>query len=323
MSNILVIGGAGYLGSILCRKLLHNGYKVRVIDSLMYGDNGIKDLYNNKNFSFIKGDIRNIQSVVEAVDDMDAVINLAAIVGDPASELNPNDTLQINYLAAKIIASICEYKKIARFIHASTASVYGRSEDEGILTEESKLNPLSLYAKMKLKSEQGILDLKNGEFCPIILRKGTLYGLSPRMRFDLVANLFVMNAYSKKELTIFGGDQKRCFCSVGDAAESYIKCLEAPIEDVHGKIFNVSSENLEIKYLGKIIADEIGGVKLNINKKNIDNRSYVTSSKRLKDCTDWKPKDNIIDFIKEVDPKEWEDYKNPIYNNYEFLKAKK
>ena len=142
MNKILVTGGAGYLGSVLCRKLLNRGYKVKVLDNLTYGDDGIKGL----NIELLKGDIRNIHDIVEAVHDVDAVIHLAAIVGDPACAAEPVKTLEVNYLATKAIIEACKWFKVKRFIFASTCSIYGKGL-EAKLTEKTPLNPVSLYAE--------------------------------------------------------------------------------------------------------------------------------------------------------------------------------
>jgi len=316
----LIIGGAGYLGSILCRELLSRGYKVRVLDCLMYGDVGIKDLYDNTNFEFIKGDIRNIQNVMDSMNGVDAVIHLAAIVGDPASQIDEDKTIEINYLSTKIISWACRYYNIDKFIFASTCSVYGDSSQGMILTEESPTNPLSLYAKMKYKSEIGLLKESSKSFSPIILRMGTLYGVSPRMRFDLVINLFVIKAYIDKTLKIFGGQQERCFCHIKDAANAYINCLESDLDLVGNQIFNVASSNLKISDLGRIIVNNIKPTKLEIDDMLIDNRSYMTTSKKLIDRVKWNPMYDIEYFINNINPNDWIDYKNPIYDNYKYIK---
>ncbi len=321
MKRILVIGGAGYLGSVLCRKLLINGYRVRVLDCLMYGDKGIRDLYNNPNFEFKKGDIRDIQTVVESLKNVDGVIHLAAIVGDPASSIKPEETVEINYLATKILLWVCKYHKVKRFIFASTCSVYGSNTEE-LLTETSETLPLSLYSEMKLKSENEILKMDNDTFSPCILRMATLYGQSSRMRFDLVINWFIMNAIKKKEFSLFGGNQERCFCHIEDAADAYIKCLETPLDIISGEILNVSSDNLKIIELGNKIIENVPDADMIIKEKEIDNRSYSTSNKKIMNMIGWKPSMSIDDFIDYMKrhSRIWNDYESPSYNNYEYLK---
>lgn len=323
--KVLVVGGAGYLGSVLCRDLLDKGYEVRVLDNLTYGFWGVYDLISNPDFEFITGDIRNLKSVMEAVKGVDAVIHLAGIVGDPASALSPEDTVEINHLSTQVIAEVCKYYNVERFIFASTCSVYGDSDTQGLLTEESLTNPLSLYAEMKLMSEKAIMEKANSIFSPTILRMGTLYGVSQRMRFDLVVNLFAINAVINRKLTLFGGEQKRCFCHVKDASDAYISCLESPIEKVNNQIFNVSTENLRIIDLAREVVERVHGAVLTIDEKKVDARSYITSSEKIRDLLDWSPVNNISGFVDEMigAGDEWKDFnENPIYSNYEYLKLK-
>jgi len=301
IKKVLVIGGAGYLGSILCRKLLNKKYKVRVLDNLTYGDEGIKLLHKNKNFEFLKRDIRNISDVVEAIRGVDAVVHLAAIVGDPACAVDPEETLKINYLATKNITETCKYFQINRFIFASTCSVYGESPlpDEK-LTEDSSLNPISLYAETKIKCEQSILEAVDENFSPTILRMATLYGYSPNMRFDLAINLLTGQAIFDKKITIFGGEQWRPWLDVEDAAQAYIACLEAPIEKVRGEIFNILSENYKIVEVGKIINSVCPEAKIEITEKAIDKRNYNVSFNKISQALNYCPRKKMTDGITEI-----------------------
>lgn len=326
VNKVLVVGGAGYLGSILCRKLLERGYIVRVLDNLTYGDHGIKELYKKPNFMLMKGDMRDIQTVVDSVKNIDAVIHLAAIVGDPASALDPEETIEINYLGTKMLAEICKYSQINRFIFASTCSVYGASANPDTkIDENSSLNPISLYAEMKHKSEFGILELADENFSPTILRMATLYGLSPRMRFDLVINILTIKALKEKQFTIFGGSQWRPNLHVDDAAEAYIKCLEAPINKIKGEIFNVGSNdgNYRIIDIGKIVNKLIPEAKMIIDKKQVDKRNYNVSfdkiEKNLHYITNYTIEDGINNIIEAVKRGEFSDYINSKYSNYKFL----
>lgn len=321
INKVLVIGGAGYLGSVLCRKLLEKNYSVRVLDNLMYGNDSIKNLYNNPKFEIINGDIRNIQMIVKALEGTDAVIHLAAIVGDSASSLNPIETIEINYLSSKMIAEICKYSQINRFIFASTCSVYGTSEEDEFLGEASPLNPISLYANMKLKSEEGILGMSDDTFSPTVLRMATLYGESPRMRFDLVVNILSIKAILEKKFEILGGSQFRALCHVSDAADAYIICLEAPIEVVRNQIFNVASENYSIIDIGNYIKKIVPDADMVINADEKDKRNYKVSNDKIWRKLSFLPKYNIEDGIKEIieHKDKYLDYNNPKYSNYEYL----
>lgn len=326
VNKVLVVGGAGYLGSVLCKKLLNKGYKVRVLDNLTYGDHGIKDLYKHPKFEFIKGDMRDIQTVVDAVKDVDAVIHLAAIVGDPASALDPEETIEINYFGTKMLAEICKYSQINRFIFASTCSVYGAKQTPDVkINEKSKLNPVSLYAEIKLKSEKGILEIADENFSPAILRMATLFGKSSRMRFDLVVNILTIKAIKEKKYTIFGGEQWRPNLHVSDAADAYIKCLESPINKIKSEIFNVGSNNQNYKIIdiGRIIQNLIPDAEMIVDKKNVDKRNYNVSFNKIKNKLDFSVKYNIEDGIKEliesVNDGEFNDYTNSKYSNFKLL----
>ena len=325
INKILVIGGAGYLGSVLSRKLLQRRYKVRVLDNLTYGDEGIKDLYAENNFEFVNRDMRDVSTVVEAIKGMDGVIHLAAIVGDPASALSPQKTIEINYLATKLIAEVCKYHQINRFIFASTCSVYGASlTPEARLDENSPLNPVSLYAEMKLKSEEGLLEMVDSNFVPTILRMATLYGFSPRMRFDLVVNLLTAKAIFDKKITIFGGSQWRPNLHVEDAAEAFINCLEVPIEKIKGNIFNVGSneQNYQIAQIGEIIQDIIPDAKIETVKKE-DERDYNVSfdkiNKKLGYMAKKKIKDGVAEIKNAIEEGKIKNYTDNKYDNYRYL----
>lgn len=328
VKKVLIIGGAGYLGSILSRELLKRNYFVRVLDNLIYGDKGIKELYNEKKIEFMEGDMRSIENVVGAIKDVDAVIHLGALVGDPASAIAPQKTLEINYHSTKMIAEICKYHQINRFIFASTCSVYGKSSTRNTpLTEESELNPLSLYAKTKIQSEKGILETMDGNFSPTILRMATLFGCSPRMRFDLVVNILSAKAYFEKKIPISGGEQYRPVLHVKDAADAYIKCLEAPIEKIGGEIFNVGFNRLNYRILdlGKEIKKIIPDASIKIEKEVKDERSYYVDFNKINKILkyEYEQKYSIIDGVKELVGEfmkgNFVDYTDKNYSNYKSL----
>ena len=324
IKKVLVIGGAGYIGSVLVRMLLKKGYHVKVMDNLLYGDEGIKDLYNTDNFEFFKGSITNISDVVEAMKDVDAVIHLAAIVGDPASKLKPKETLEINYFSAKMLGEVAKFLGISKFIFASTCSVYGFRED--VCTEESELNPLSLYAETKLMSEKALLELRGNGFCPVILRFATAYGLSPRMRFDLVVNLLIAKALIEREITIFGeGKQYRPFVHIKDISRAIIKVLEAPMEKICGEVFNVGSDeqNMSIKELAERIKSKVPEAELKFIKEKEDNRSYKVSFRKIKEKLGFSAKYTIENAIEEIrkafNGGKIKDFRDKKYSNHRSL----
>lgn len=317
--SILVIGGAGYLGNVLIKKLLTKGYSVICLDNFTHDNYVICDLAKtNPNFKIVKADMRNISYVVRTLEEVNAVVHLAAVVGDPACSLRPRDTLEINYLATKMVAEAAKYSQINRFIFASTCSIYGKSEN--ISQETSPLSPVSFYAASKLKSEEGILSILDDRFSPTILRMATLFGLSNRMRFDLVVNTFIMQAVTQGQINIYGGDQWRPFLHVSDAANAFILTLEAPIEKVKGQIYNVGSEklNYQIRQLGEIIKSALPLTQIQIKEDSKDARNYRVSFKKIQQELSFKETLNINDAILEIKNfivNNNIDVKKPIYSN--------
>ena len=313
MKKILITGGAGYLGSTLSRKLLDKGYEVDVFDALWYGKESIKDCLENKKFRLINEDIRNLIPTVKALKDVDAVIHLASVVGMPASSIEPKTSVEVNYLATKNIAELCELHGIETYIFASTCSVYG-SQGNNLITEKSKVNPLDYYAESKWQSERAIQYLNHA---PTILRFGTLFGISPRLRFDLVVNLFIIQSLFEGEITVNGGDQQRPFLHVKDAADSLIFSLEKNLTGT----YNVISENMTIMQVAELIS-ELSGCKINISQESPDKRNYKVSADKIKN-SGFNPRHTIkeafYEFEKKVKSGEIKDYKDAIYNNYKQL----
>lgn len=326
ISSVLVIGGAGYIGSTLSRELLAAGYRVRVLDNLIYGDQGVADLYGNERFEFVEGDMRSIETLVESIQEMDAVIHLGALVGKPASSINSQRTLEINYHATKLAASICKYHQINRFIFASTCSVYGESEyPNELLTEESPLNPVSLYAKSKAESERALLSMEEENFSPTVFRMATVYGLSPRMRFDLVVNILSAKAHTENTIPIFGGDQYRPNVHVADAAQAYVDCLEAPIDKISGEVYNVGSneQNYRIMEVGEIISSCFPEAEIDRQVSKEDDRTYQVDFSKISAEIGFEVERGIADACENIraafEEGEFDDYTASSYNNYQSL----
>ena len=319
--TVLVTGGAGYVGSLLSRKLLTKGYKVIVIDMLQFGRESIKDFLNHKNFKLIEGSISDISVLMMGIREADAVIHLAGIVGDPASSVNPLSTLEYNHFSTKSLIELCKYYQIPRLVFASSCSVYGAGKN--ISDEKSIVNPLSLYARTKVSSENDLLKAVDEHFHPTILRFSTLYGLSPRMRFDLVVNTMTANAFYKKLITVSGGDQWRPLLHVSDAAESCIKALEAKIEKVSGQIFNVGSsgENYTIAGIAKKIHQLIPKSQIVIKDAEGDKRDYKVSFRKIQNVLGFKNSNKlelgIKEIVAEMKKGKFIKFKDKIYSNYE------
>ncbi len=205
--HILIVGGAGYIGSVLSSLLLKKNWRVKVVDNFLYDKHSIEKLIENPNFTIIKKDICDLNVQINAIKDIDSVVFLAEIVGDPSCSLLPQDSIKTNYLAVNSMATLCSYMNINRFVYTSSCSVYGASKDSNsILNENSAINPVSLYARIKSSSEKAILSILNPNFNPTILRLATVFGPSLRQRFDLVVNTFAKNAFSKQKIIVNGGN---------------------------------------------------------------------------------------------------------------------
>ena len=238
-----------------------------------------------------------MQDVICAFKDVDAVVHLGEIVGDPACSLNPDFTIEVNYMATKTLAEACCYCGIRRFIFSSSCSVYGANDSQ--LSEESALNPVSLYARCKVESERAILAIKDDYFSPVILRLATVYGLSYRPRFDLVVNLLTAKAVIEKKIKIFGGEQWRPFVSINDAADAILCILRAEDRIVKREIFNIGSneQNYKLQVIGELIKKALPDIDVGIIKDNIDKRNYRVKFDKLTNSMGFKCKDRIIDEI--------------------------
>lgn len=303
MKKILVTGAAGYIGSVLVRQLLEKGYKVRGLDALFFGGESLIGIYNNPNFEFVKGDLRNHENIKQGLQGITDVVHLAAIVGDPACSKQPDLANEINWNASKLLFDECNKENIDHFIFASTCSNYGKMEGNDFLTEESELKPVSLYAELKVKFEKYLSESKiRDDFIPTVLRFSTVYGLSPRMRFDLTVNEFIREIAFDKELLIFGEQFWRPYCHVEDLAGSCIKVLESPAEKVRDNVFNVgdTSEN----YQKKMIADEIikiqPNAKIKYVKKDEDPRDYKVNFSKIKNELGFQITKTVPDGLKEI-----------------------
>jgi len=322
IKNVLVTGGAGFIGSVLVRKLLKEGYNVRILDKLLFGEESINKLETNPNFKLIKGDILDNDILVSALSGIDAVVNLAAIVGEPACVCQKDVALQTNYLGAIYVARLCKVLGIKRFIQISTCSTYGQNEENTIAKENSKLFPVDFYGETKIYAERELSKLADENFKPTILRFSTVYGLSPRMRFDLVVNTLTKKAVKEKEIVIFGGDQWRPLVHVSDAAQSIMLVLKAPLSKVAGQIFNVgdSNENYIISDIAQLIKEIIPDVHIKTIKEMNDKRNYRVDFNKIKKVLNFnsqiRVKDGIIEIKNAINSGEFPDLENKKYYNH-------
>ncbi len=302
--KVLVTGGAGYIGSVLTRQLLEKGYHVRVLDSLMDGGEPIIDMFNYPNFEFVKGDIRNREDVAKAVEGMDCVAHLAAIVGDPACAQDPELSRSTNLEGSKLLYDIANEKGVKKFVFASTCSNYGKMDDpEAFVTEDSKLAPVSLYAETKVATEQYLLSQPQSNPCkPTCLRFSTVYGLSLRPRFDLTVNEFTKELALDRELVVFGEQFWRPYCHVYDLARSVVKVIESPEEKVAFDVFNVgdTTENYQKQMIVDEITKQIPTAKVKYVSKNEDPRDYRVDFSKIKNKLGFELMFTVPDGIRQI-----------------------
>ena len=278
--QVLVTGGAGYVGAVLVPKLLAAGYRVTVLDLYLYGDDVLDPVRDNPGLRQVKGDIRNAQTVESALQGCDAVIHLACISNDPSFELDPGLGKSINYDSFRPLVRAAKRAKVKRFIYASSSSVYGIKS--GSVTEDSSLEPLTDYSKYKAQCEQVLAEEREPGFVTLTLRPATVCGYSPRQRLDVIVNILTNHAVNMHKIKVFGGSQLRPNIHIEDMTDLYVLCLDLPDEAIDGSVFNAGYENRTVMELATLVqrnTDE--GVALEVTPTD-DNRSYHVSSERIK-----------------------------------------
>ena len=316
-NKVLLIGGAGYIGSVLMDHLLLRGFNVKCLDALIYSkQHNIKPYQKKKNFEFIHGDIRNDALAENSLKNVKDVVILAGLVGDPITKRYPKESKEINYIALKNFINKCKGKNLDKLIFISTCSNYGLINDEDKADENYVLNPLSDYAKHKVEIEKYILSLKGQiDYSPIILRFATAFGLSPRMRFDLTVNHFTKEAINKKPLNIYDAHTWRPYCHVNDFARLIKIVLLEKKEKIKFEIFNAGSE--DNNFTKKNILDEIKKIIPNCNvffeKDGIDKRNYRVNFEKVRKVLNFKAEYTVQDGVKEI----YEAIKSNMYNNSE------
>ena len=317
--RVLVIGGAGYIGSVLTRRLLRSGYQVRVFDRLAFGAGALAGLEANPDFELVEGDMRDVNALVRAAQGVDAVVLLGAIVGDPACALDEKLTIETNYAATALAAEVCKGVGVGRLVFASTCSVYGAAAE--VVDEGSELNPVSLYARTKIDSERILLAARSETFHPTILRLGTAFGWSHRPRFDLVVNLLTAKTHFDGEIVIYNGEQWRPFVHIADISKAVQLALEAPTELVSGEIFNVGSDGMNHRLgdVGRTLA-ALDPTLVVRREENSDARTYRVSFEKIRTTlgfeTDRTLEDGIGEMLGHIRSGRVADYTEPIYHNH-------
>ena len=300
IQQVLVTGGAGYVGSVLVPKLLDKGYRVKVLDLYIYGGNVLDAVKDNPNLEQIKGDIRDRALLEKVIPGTDALIHLACISNDPSFELDPQLSKSINYDALFDLVEVSKHFGVKRFIYASTSSVYGIKEEENV-TEDLKLEPLTDYSKYKALCEEVLLKEQSPDFVVVIIRPATVCGYSPRLRLDLAVNILTNLAVNTRRITVFGGQQKRPNIHIEDMADLYVQLLELPDEKINGKIFNAGYENYRVSEIAEKVRKVVGeeGVEITTTPTD-DNRSYHISSEKIRRELGFEPKHCVEDAIKDL-----------------------
>ena len=295
-------GGSGYIGALLARELLEAGHDVRVLDSLLHGQEDVAAEQEAAGVQVIRGDIRDTQARERAMQGADGVVHLAAIVGDPACALDPGLSDEVNVQATEALVADASRLGVERLVFASTCSNYGRMSDPTVpITEDGELRPVSLYAEQKVGMERLILGAENG-LSPTCLRFATVYGVGRRMRFDLTVNEFTRELWADRELEVFGEQFWRPYIHVRDAGRAVRTVLEAPAEKVHGRVFNAgrSGENYRKLDLVEEIGRQIDRGHVSYVKKDEDPRDYKVSFDRIREELGFETLMTVPDGIGEI-----------------------
>ena len=297
--SIVVFGGCGYIGSHLVRQLLALGYKVRAFDNFTFGRAGLEGL-DSPNLQIISGDISNAKEVSYAIRGCEAVILLAAIIGHRRREINRLYLREVNLIASSMVLDAAKEHGINRFIFASSDSVYG--EQHGVMYETSTPDPISIFARLKLRMEERVLKSQSSDFCPTVLRICNCHGYSPRMRFDLLPNGMVRDAILTKQLCVEGGEQWRAFINVEDAARVFVTVLEAYPDTVNGEIFNVgdSAQNLQFNQLINLVSSIVPNCSIRFIEAKPDLPDYRVSFSKLEKSLNFSPKISITESLQNL-----------------------
>ncbi|MFN8391003.1 MAG: NAD(P)-dependent oxidoreductase [Bdellovibrionota bacterium] len=297
---VTVFGGAGYIGCILTRMLLDEGYRVRVVDNFLFGDHGIRFLAESPLLEIIEGDITDTKTVSTAINGAETVILLAAIVGHRIADLHGLDPRPVNLLASSVVLDASIEHGVNRFLFASTNSVYG--VQSGVMYETTIPEPVSLYSRLKLRMEERVINSKRRSFHPTALRIATCHGYSPRMRFDLVANSLMRDAVFKKEIRIASGEQWRALIHVEDTARAFLSCIKAHVNLVSGEIFNVGcrDQNVQINHLANIVKTLVPDTNITFYESDPDLVDYHLSCSRIEKILDFEPRWTIEKSMEEL-----------------------
>ena len=296
LQTVYVTGGAGYVGAVLVPKLLAAGYRVRVLDLFMYGEDVLP---KHANLETIKGDLRDVALLQKTIPGSDAVIHLACISNDPSFELNPSLGKSINFDAFEPLVKISRDSGVKRFIYASSSSVYGVKKEDNV-TEDLPLEPLTDYSRFKAMCEDVLTKYYAPGFTCVTLRPATVCGYSPRLRLDLTVNILTNHAINKGKITVFGGEQLRPNLHIDDMADLYLRLLKAPAQQIDRKIWNAGYHNLKVREIAELVREVIGKDVAIVTEPTNDNRSYQVSSEKIAREFGFKPTHTVDDAVRDL-----------------------
>jgi len=295
-----VTGGAGYIGSILVNRLLGEGHHVRVIDRLDHGGDSLLGALGHPNFEFIKADIRNEKALVSSLRNIDCIVHLAAIVGEPLCSKTPEEAKSVNLDATRTLVDSSKESGVHSFLFASTCSNYGARSDEAPVNEDTALEAASLYAETKINAEQYVLKAKTSDFHPCVMRFATVYGLSPRMRFDLLVHEFIRDAVVSKKLAIYRPSFWRPLVHIRDVADAVNTIAQATTDRVSGRTYNVGGENFRKIQIGRLISEFYPAIEIVEVEGKEDPRNYRVSFDRLSSVLGFRSNRDLRSGISEV-----------------------
>jgi nucleoside-diphosphate-sugar epimerase len=297
--TVLVTGGAGYVGSVLVPKLLAAGHTVRVLDTYYFGTHVLDAVKGHPRLTQIPGDMRQRHVLEQAVPGCDAVIHLACISNDPSFELDPHLGKSINYDCFPLLVKVSKDHGVQRFVYASSSSVYGVKQEEHV-TEDVPLEPLTDYSRFKALCEEVLHKERTPGFTTLIIRPATVCGYSPRLRLDLSVNILTNLAYHKRQITVFGGEQRRPNLHIQDMTDLYVQTLRWSDAQIDGKVYNAGWQNLSIRQIADMVKQEVGDDVQIVTSPTNDLRSYHISSAKIQRELGWQPRHTVQDAIREL-----------------------